>query len=207
MPTDVTQEFIREEIREPTAKIACIGPAGENIVLYAGVFTDRRTAGRGGPGAVMGSKNLKAIVVQGSRNIEVADPNTLKEVVTEIYRRITTSPMMKSFIQYGTPATVNQLNELGILPTKNWQTGVFDGHEDISAEALMKYVVKKVGCHNCPVPCGHISIVKKGPYAGSLTEGPEYETLYSLGSNCGNSNLESIIYADMLCDKYGLDSI
>lgn len=206
MPTDATQETIREEIREPKAKIACIGPAGENLVLYAGIFTDRRTAGRGGLGAVMGSKNLKAIAVRGTRDIEVADPDRLKKLIKAIYK-ILAGPMMKPFIKYGTPGTVNQMNELGILPTRNWQTGVFEGHEDISAEALAKNVTKKVSCHNCPVPCGHISVVREGPYAGALTEGPEYETLYSLGSNCGNSNLESVIYADMLCDRYGLDSI
>ncbi len=206
MLTDVTQESIRKETREDKVKIACIGPAGENLVSCAGIFTDRRAAGRGGLGAVMGSKNLKAITVQGTGDIEVADPAQLKQLIQAIYK-ILAGPMMNDFIEYGTPGTLNQLNELGILPTRNWQTGVFEGHEKISAEALMKYITKKVGCQSCPVPCGHISEVREGPYTGASTEGPEYETLYSLGSNCGNSNLESIICADMLCDRYGLDSI
>lgn len=204
MQTDETEKKIRQET-DPKARVACIGPAGENLVKYACVIADRRAAGRGGVGAVMASKNLKAIAVRGSGQVNIADPETFKKLRKNLFKEVTSVPQMLS--RYGSSGVVSIMNELGVLPTRNFITGVFEGIEKISGETFDKFTIKKETCFSCPIGCGQVRVVKDGPYAGFETVGPEYETIVMFGSHCGNSCPEAIIAADSLCDKLGLDTM
>jgi len=208
MTTDLTQEFIKNAIKEPSASVACIGPAGERVVPFACVINERRAAGRGGAGAVFGSKNLKAIAVHGTDSISLADEKSFKETLGEMFKKISSVGPIGVFSGYGSALSLHTIHSVGGFPTRNWQTGTFEGVGGLEPEKwVQKYRVKKGGCPRCPVACGHIVVVTDGPYAGAMTEGPEYEALYSLGGACGNSNIESIIAADSLCDKFGIDTI
>ncbi len=203
-----TRYMIEKEIGNKFS-IACIGPAGENLVRYASIINDRRAAARGGAGAVMGSKFLKAIAVGGDTKYQFEDKNEFIKNVRKAYELLKKDYITsEAFPRYGTVGRLAVMNELDIFPTRNWQSGSFDKVDNLSAETLReKFVVKDVNCPPCPVNCAKISLVKTGEYAGSLSEGPEYETIYAFGSVCFNDNMESIIHADRLCDEYGMDTI
>ena len=188
-------------------QVLSIGPAGENLVRFACITHDRgRQFGRCGAGAVMGSKRLKAIAVKGSGTIEVAKPEKLDEFRKELNEKI--RERLKSLMEYGTPAIMALTNATGTLPTKNWTEGEFEGFEQINAQTMKAKIVKRSkACYACTVACGKISRVETGPYAGTEVEGPEYETLFSMGSLCGNDNLESIAKANEVCDRLGMDTI
>jgi aldehyde:ferredoxin oxidoreductase len=188
-------------------QVVSIGPAGENLVKYACISHDKgRQFGRCGAGAVMGSKKLKAIAVRGSGTIEVSKPDELDDFRKELNEKI--KARLKSLTEYGTAAMMALTNTTGTLPTRNWTEGSFDGFEKINAEAMKKNIVKySKACYACAVACGKISKVEAGLYAGTEVEGPEYETLFALGSLCGNDNLESIARANEVCDRLGLDTI
>lgn len=208
-----TQKIIREEISTPDASVACIGPAGERLVRYACVISDTRAYGRGGSGAVMGSKNLKAIAVKGTGKIMVFDNEALNEALRDIMNnlkgRVKGKVSLEGLTRYGSTCSINVLNELGIFPTRNFQTGVFEEAEKISGEGLDEYVIKHTGCYGCPVRCWKLRLAKDGEafFRGYLTDGPEYETVWSFGPQCGNEDPNSIIAADYLCDMFGLDTI
>ena len=188
-------------------QVLSIGPAGENLVRFACITHDKgRQFGRCGAGAVMGSKKLKAVAVKGSGTVEIAKPEKLDEFRKELNEKI--RERLKSLTEYGTPAIMALTNTTGTLPTRNWQEGEFEGFEEINAEAMKRKLVKRSkACYACTVACGKLSRVETGPYAGTEVEGPEYETLFALGSLCGNSNLESIAKANEICDRLGLDTI
>ena len=205
-----TQLFIKDALNQPDAKVACIGPAGEKLVRYACIINERRAAGRTGLGAVMGSKKLKAIAVRGANKVNCADEAKFKEALKELYSEMQKSPVLyPDFSKLGTPMVVERASELGILPSKNWSaTGVFVPVESIGGETQEKYyTVMRKGCYHCPVRCGQTRLVKSGPYAGFITEGPEFETTYSFGSATGINYMPAIIAADRLCDEFGLDTI
>lgn len=194
---------------DPDAKVACIGPAGERLVLFACVVNDKgRAAGRSGVGAVMGSKNLKAIVVRGTGDVKVADPTKFREAVLAAFKKIKESPVTSQGLPtYGTAVLVNVINQHGAFPTRNFQTGVFEGAEKISGETLAAtLLVRKRACFGCPIACGRPSVVKSGKYKGE-GEGPEYETIWALGAACGVDNLEAVTKANYLCNELGLDPI
>ena len=192
---------------------AIIGPAGENLIPYAGVSTDDwRQFGRGGLGAVMGSKNLKAIMVEkGHKQISMADPGQYKQ----IFKRIMTDFKAKpgngdSFARYGTGESQEARSALGGLPTSNWAQCTFSKARDISMNYMrdnLGLVVKDTGCFGCPLRCGKLTLVKEGPFAGASCDGPEYESIFALGSACGIGDPEAIIAANQLCDELGLDTI
>ncbi|MEM3602634.1 MAG: aldehyde ferredoxin oxidoreductase C-terminal domain-containing protein, partial [Candidatus Bathyarchaeia archaeon] len=188
---------------------ACIGPAGERLVRYACIINERRAAGRKGLGAVMGSKNLKAIAVKGTKKVNVAQEERFKESIKKMHELMRRSPVLyPSFSKLGTPMTVEVTAELGILPAKNWTaTGIFAPVETLGGEAQSMYTVARSGCYACPVRCGQLKLVKSGPFAGFLTEGPEFESTYSLGTMVGVNYLPAVIAGDRLCDEYGLDTI
>lgn len=200
-----TEKLLREVY--PKAKVASIGPAGEHLVRYACITTELyRHAGRGGAGAVAGSKRLKAVVVEGNKRPIYANPERFKETVKKAFRRIRETPSMSIRRHYGTPYWVKPMNQGGLLPTRNFSEGVFEEADQISAERLREtLVIEDKGCYNCPVKCGKLSRVK-GKY-GCEVEGPEYETIALLGSNCGIGSLEAIAKANALCDDLGLDTI
>lgn len=207
--TGEVQRIIREELGDERIRIAQCGPAGERLVRYACVLNELKHAnGRTGMGAVMGSKNLRAIAVRGTERLEFADPERLRSIAKEVADLIPQSPMARNFKQYGTPVFVMPLNDSGILPTRNFQAGIFEGAQNISAEAMNKTILQSTkGCYSCPIHCKRVVKVE-GKYATSPDYGgPEYETLASLGSLCGIDNLEAIALGNELCNRYGLDTI
>ncbi len=207
--THETTKIIQEENGDPEIQVAAIGPAGENLVLYACIIINlARAAGRTGMGAVMGSKNLKAIAVRGTGTVEVADFEKFMELAEEAHERIDKNPQAREMTKYGTPLLVAYKQEIGELPTRNHQTGVFNEWEKLSAETLREnYWVKTRACFGCSIACKKAFKVTEGPYAGTFSEGPEYEGLYAFGTNCGNPDFGSILKANLLCNKYGIDII
>ena len=205
MDTFETEETLKKD-HGREFQVLSIGPAGENLVRFACVnHAMGRQLGRCGAGAVMGSKKLKAIAVHGTGSIEVAKPDELDEFRKELNERI--RERLRSLTEYGTPAIMALTNATGTLPTRNWTEGGFEGFERINAEAVKKLVKRNRACYGCAVACGKLTRVEKGPYAGAEVEGPEYETLFALGSLCGNDCLESIVKANEVCDRLGLDTI
>ena len=192
------------------ADVAAIGPAGENVVRFAciGHFGKRRSgiSGRGGLGAVLGSKGIKAVVVQGRRKTEVAHPEKLKALVAR--QRETLKKGTAGLSELGTPVLVQLINTMGALGTRNLQGEVCEEAQAISGKALKEeFFEKNIACAQCLVACGKISSVKKGPSAGLSWKMPEYETIYSLGSMVENYDLPALIQANKLCDEMGLDTI
>ncbi|UCH20885.1 MAG: aldehyde ferredoxin oxidoreductase family protein [Deltaproteobacteria bacterium] len=189
--------------------VAAIGTAGENLVKYAAIMNDiHRAAGRCGLGAVMGSKRLKAIAVNGTMEIKIADKKTFQEISKKQYELLGENILGAGLQGYGTTLVLDIVNVCGGLPTRNWQTGVCSFAEDINGESLSeKVLVDAVGCFACPIKCGRRTEIKKGPYTGEKGEGPEYETVAIFGAMCDNSNLEAITMANYLCNDYGLDTI
>lgn len=188
--------------------VACIGPGGENQVCYSGVFSDGRTAGRGGAGAVMGYKKLKAIVVNGSRQIPIDDEENFIEALRNSIKEIQSSPNVKNITRLGSASMVNLCNSLGIMPHKNFLEAARPEAEKISGEAFREaFLVKDRGCGTpCIVRCSKI-YAAKGNYEGWISDGPEYESIFSLGSSCGIYDPNYIIAADRVCDEDGIDSI
>lgn len=207
MNTDTCQEAISNELKQQSVQIACIGPAGEKSVRFACIISGWRAAGRGGAGAVMGAKNLKAIAVKGSRKVPIADPETFNKIQQAIRRKVPKVDRLKIFGRYGTPKNLVLVNERGIFPTRNFQQGMFEGIDKINATEQQKRVTAPVTCHRCPVACGNLTRAVEEPYQGISTEGPEYETFWAFGAQCGNSSIDAIIAADRLCDQLGLDTI
>ena len=191
------------------AKVACIGPAGERLVRIATIMNDKhRAAARSGVGAVMGSKNLKAVVVRGRNPVTLAEPEKANElcrkVRTEVNRDVKKGSSLR---EYGTAYVPVVTNEIGILPTRNFQTGVFDQVEGITGHVLTeRYLIRAKPCFGCPIACGRMTRIEDPVYGGE-GEGPEYETIAALGSACGVGNLAAITKANYLCNELGLDTI
>ena len=199
-----TTDMLLKETDEK-AQVACIGPAGENLGLMAAIMTDKhRAAGRGGVGAVMGSKNLKAIVAKGTGEVGVHDQERLNAAVERSRRLIKKNAVTnKSLPVYGTPVLVSVANELGMLPTNNFQEGTFNDAEGVSGEKLLeRFSAGTYNCHGCPIGCGRVSLIK-----GEKVGGPEYESLWALGPECGINDLEWIAIANDRCNHLGLDTI
>jgi len=206
--SDETACALRRELKDEKIKVATIGPAGEKLVRFAAIVDDRRTASRGGVGTVMGSKNLKAIAVRGSKRIEIADRAKLQEVTKYQVATSQQSPLFHGFSHLGTPGSTVLIHELGVYPVRNFQDGVLEGfHGNLTPEKIEEVFVKDVHCHNCYVHCGSIMRVASGPYASDGVEGPEFETVWSFGGEVGNTNLGMIIEANRICDDYGVDTI
>jgi len=207
MTTYATKEFLYDET-DRKAKMLMIGPAGERLVKFAAIVTDNlRTASRGGGGAVMGSKNLKAIVIKGSKKPEIYDEKTFDDAVKEQIEKIKGNPGAESLRNFGTSMAVYPEYVGGCCPTYNYRQEELQNIDVFKPENIAKYIVKHYGCFGCMIRCGKIFKISKGPYAGFVGDMPEYETLWSFGVNLGNTNIESIIYANMLADLYGLDTI
>ena len=208
--TFATEEMIRKETGEKFARVACIGQAGEKLGLISSVTSDlTRNAGRGGTGAIFGSKNLKAVAVKGNLGVEVKDIDSFTKMAKEmVLKDVVENPDHAGMITDGTPILVQMSQDAGILPTKNWRTGTFEGTEGINSEALKSRVlVGKKACFDCSIACGSLAKVKLGAFKGAWTEGPEYETLGLCGSNCGIKNIEAVVKYVEDCDRLGLDSI
>jgi aldehyde:ferredoxin oxidoreductase len=200
-----TTDMLLDEVREPKARVLTIGPAGEKLSRVACVMNDKyRAAGRSGVGAVMGSKNLKAIVVRGTGKVKPARAEEAKAVLARTLKTIRENDVTsKGLPAYGTSVLVNIINENGIYPTNNFRRSYFETADKTSGETLAeKYLVKNVACYGCPIACGRRSRV-----GGVEGEGPEYETVWAYGADCGVDDLEAIIKANNWCNEYGLDTI
>ena len=185
--------------------VLCIGPAGENLSRMAAIMNDReRAAARGGPGAVMGSKNLKAIVVEGKERPEIVDKERFKFMLYETRKLLAASPLTSQALpEFGTVVLMNIINNIGALATRNHQQVQFEGAESISGEELTeKYLVKNQACWACPIGCTRISKTEKVE-----GEGPEFESTWALGAQCGIDDLPAIIEANAICNDLGLDTI
>ncbi|MEM3012123.1 MAG: aldehyde ferredoxin oxidoreductase family protein [Candidatus Hadarchaeales archaeon] len=202
-----TTRMLKEELGE-RFNISCIGPAGENLVRYASILNDHnRAAGRCGMGTVMGSKKLKAVAARGTKKVEVADPDRMKELTREVIELANQSMLKTSLETFGTNSGFDLVNAVGGMPTRNWQEGVFPAGDKINGPSLAdKVLVGTKGCYVCPIHCARLSEVKSGPYA-CKTEGPEYESVGALGSMCGVDSMEAVTYAHHLCNDYGMDTI
>jgi aldehyde:ferredoxin oxidoreductase len=204
-----TERMLKEIGKNPSAGVSSIGPAGENLCKFACINSDLyRQAGRGGVGAVMGSKRLKAIVVKGTKGVDLHDRKKLVALNRENYQRSRKSQVAQARMKYGTPLTLNITHAGGILPTKNFQFGTWDKVlEKIDSVGVHKNTISHKACLSCFTPCSLITRVSEGKYKGSEVEGPEYETLGMFGSNQLIDDLPAIIQANILCDKLGLDTI
>ncbi|MCJ7494017.1 MAG: aldehyde ferredoxin oxidoreductase family protein [Deltaproteobacteria bacterium] len=204
-----TERMLKEIGKNPSAGVSSIGPAGENLCKFACINSDLyRQAGRGGVGAVMGSKRLKAIVVKGTKGVDLHDRKKLIALNRENYQRSRKSQVAQARMKYGTPLTLNITHAGGILPTKNFQFGTWDkALEKIDSMGVYKSTISHKACLSCFTPCSLITRVSEGKYKGSEVEGPEYETLGMFGSNQLIDDLPAIIQANILCDKLGLDTI
>ncbi|MEM3626755.1 MAG: aldehyde ferredoxin oxidoreductase family protein [Candidatus Bathyarchaeia archaeon] len=202
-----TEDIIKEELGDYYIRVAAIGPAGEKLVRIACIINEKtRAAGRTGMGAVMGSKNLKAIAVRGTRDITVAKPDEFMEFVKEFHERMK-GPATKKYRTLGTPENVLVHNSLQCMPTRNYNNASFEGAEKVSGETLNEiFVAKIIGCSSCAMRCEHICVVPEGPYKGAMAR-VEYEPLWALGPYCGIDRLDAIIKGSELCNYYGMDSI
>lgn len=204
-----TEENIKDEYKDRTIRVACIGPAGEKLVRYSLVNVDLyRQAARGGIGAVMGSKNLKAIAVRGSKPIEVKNQKKFEQLSLEAFEAIEHDESLYTKKRWGTGRSIIFSSDQCLYPTRNYQEATFEGAEKLSGESMeRKLWVKVKACFNCPIHCGHLAVVKFSDYAGTIVEGIEYETTAMLGADCGVDDLAAVAHANMLCDKLGLDTL
>ena len=214
-----TEDGLRRDLGIPGLRVASIGPAGEKLVRFACIMNDKhRAAGRSGVGAVMGSKNLKAIAVRGTGSIRVADPEAFLDALWAMRAAMKDSPGRKSFALYGTAATIDMTNAFGGLPTRNFQEGQFEHAEDLNGNAIRETrLVANKACFACTIACGRVTrldgaadkyLVNMHPRNWKMAgEGPEYENVWSLGADCGVGDLDAVIKANWLCNDLGLDPI
>ena len=202
--TQTTREL--QEVHGEKSKVLCIGPGGENLARMAALMNDYdRTAGRGGVGAVMGSKNVKAVVANGKSTFEYPDAEKAKEVAKSKVKFLREQPATgKALPALGTAMLVNLVNASGVFPVKNYQGSYYEKAEDISGETLRdKYLVRRSACYRCPIACGRVVKNAEGHDIG----GPEFETVWVFGANMDNNDLGYINLANELCNDYGLDTI
>jgi aldehyde:ferredoxin oxidoreductase len=216
---------LKKAHQDPLLRISSIGLAGENQVLYAAVVNDlHRAAGRSGVGAVMGSKNLKAIAVRGTKGVgNIADPKAFMKVTKEKKKILADNAVTgQGLPTYGTQVLMNVINEIGALPTRNHRDVQFEGAKDISAEAMAtpratdgkKHLVTNQACFGCTIACGRISKIDQGhftvqnkPQYWGASGGLEYEAAWALGAANGVNDLEALQYANLLCNEHGMDPI
>jgi aldehyde:ferredoxin oxidoreductase len=202
-----TEDAIKKELKDAYIRVASIGVAGEKLVRIACIINEKtRACGRTGMGAVMGSKNLKAVAVRGSKDIAVANKDRLLELVKIQHERMK-GPAARKYRTLGTTENVLVLNALGAMPTNNFTRAVFRGADKISGEYLNeRFVAKIIACSSCAMRCEHIAVVPEGPYKGTTTR-IEYEPLWAMGPNCGVGDLDAILKGMELSNYYGADAI
>jgi len=207
--TGDVERIIREEHGDKRVRVLQCGPGGERMVRYACLTNELKHAiGRAGLGAVMGSKRLRAVAVRGTQKLPLADENRIREITKQVIEKLPDYPIVQNYKKLGTASLIMPNQEAGMLPTRNWQAGHFEGAERISGQTLndeLLYGTK--GCYKCPIRCKRV-VKSDGEYTVSPEYGgPEYETIAGFGSLCGIDNLEAIAYANELCNRWGLDTI
>jgi len=209
MQSTDAQQTIKDKLHDQNVRISCIGPAGEKLSRLACIVNERRVVGRRGLGAVMGAKNLKAIALRGDQQPAIADEEKFKAARKRMLDAMKESPVLYSeFAHGGTSGNVENCTALGIFPSNNWQTTGDEKYAGtIGGGAIATRGAGRTACAECPVACSQMRLAQAGPYAGIMTEGPEYETLYSFGGTTGVTNPDAIIAADRAADEYGLDTM
>lgn len=215
-----TEDGIREELGLPTARIAGIGPAGEKLVKFACIMNDKhRAAGRSGVGAVMGSKNLKAIAVRGTRGVSIAKPAEFMKAVWDMRKRMATNPGRQGLGELGTASTIDLTNAFGGCPTRNFDAGQFEQAENINGNTIKDTrLVANKACFACTIACGRVTrlpgdisnkfLVNTHPRNWKIAgEGPEYEAAWALGADTGVGDLDAVLKANWLCNDLGMDPI
>lgn len=203
-----SEDYILERSPEGAGAMV-IGPAGENRVVCAAVKSDKwRSLGRGGMGAVLGAKNVKGISFFGTQKAEVADEEVLKGVIKAVAKKGREMPVTKFYQTYGTAGQVKVTNGVGCFPTRYWQSGRFEKFETLSGDYMREHFeVSNHGCPTCFLQCTKKNVIKEGRHAGLVVEGPEYETIYSIGGlNC-IEGLEEVAYLNDVCDRLGIDTM
>ena len=205
--TEETQAKLRRKHGARTA-VACIGTAGEKLVRYASIVSDKRTASRCGVGTVMGAKNLKAIAVNGTGSVLPHDPKAFKELSQKLVEIQKSNKRRATLTEFGSASAVETyMHLLNMSPVRNFREGTLEGIERILPSEFNRFKVKDYGCWGCMTRCGKVRQVTGNPYSGFVTEGPEYETIFAFGAELGNPDPASIIAADSLCDLFGMDTI
>jgi aldehyde:ferredoxin oxidoreductase len=205
LKTNEVDTALKQKYNEPKLSVMSIGPSGEKLVKYACIQVDGRSFGRGGPGAVMGCKNLKAIAAKGTQPLKLADAESLKKYINENMKRVRESKA--GHTQFGTAQYTEVLNNFGAYPANNFQTAVFEGGEPTYASAMVEnYKIRNSACYRCPIACGQVCEVKEGPFSGAVSD-PEFETIGAFGGQCGVKDFGAIIAANMICDEYGIDTM
>jgi aldehyde:ferredoxin oxidoreductase len=190
---------------EARVRVASIGPPGEGRMLMSAIMNDNdRALGRGGMGAVLGAKNVKAVAVRGTKSVPVADKERLSRLIKRAKRALDKNGVTGKGLQlFGTSVLVNVINAHGMYPTQNFKEGVFNDAEGVSGEKMAEnYLVGTSGCFNCPIKCGRVT--KTSTQSG---EGPEYESLWAFSAQCGVNEMEAAIHANYLCNRLGMDTI
>lgn len=207
--TDVTTAKIRQHHKDPDVQIGAIGPAGEHLVKFSSVIVNNaRAAGRTGMGAVLGSKNIKAVAIRGHGAVSVSDHEGFTELAKKAHMRVRANPQAKEMGKWGTWILTAVKQEIGELPTYNHRTGVFSGWERLSGEYIRpRYTISDRACFGCSLGCKKMNYIPTGPFAGTLEEGPEYEGLMAFGSLLGIDDYETTLKANQICNKNGIDII
>jgi aldehyde:ferredoxin oxidoreductase len=214
-----TEDGLRNDLGIPALRIACIGPAGEKLVKFACIMNDKhRAAGRSGVGTVMGSKNLKAIAVRGTKGVDVAEPQAFMKAVWDMKSIMKDNPGRQAFADQGTAATIDLTQTFGGLPTRNFAAGQFDEFENLNGNSVRDTrMVANKACFACTIACGRVC--QLGDESGKFTvnmhprnwkiagEGPEYEAAWALGADCGVGDLDAVLKANWLCNDLGMDPI
>jgi len=201
--------MIKDHFGTHEIKVAVIGPAGERLVRFATVNTDwSRNSGRTGMGAVMGSKNLKAIVLRGSKDLPVGDVRGLREESEKAFAYMRNHKFFRMWQREGLMMVMEYASAAGILPTHNFKDATFPKVHQINGDTMLdSYKIGDSACFACAMSCGNICLVKQGRYVGTVTEGPEYESCAMLGSNLGVDNFAAVLHFTRTCDELGIDTI
>ena len=208
LSTSETERRIKEEIGNKDVRIASIGPAGERLVRIACIVSEERVAGRTGMGAVMGSKNLKAVAVKGEGSVKVKAPESLRRNISRLYPMIMSYPPSQILSAYGTNGEMLSFYEYGDVPLRNFTKSVWEGIKNIEGRIMVsKYLKEHKSCFACPIGCWKVVRVQEGEFQGVEGRAPEYETAASLGALLLNDNYESLIYLEKLCNELGVDVI
>ena len=205
MNSNETLDALKEAMNDDKAAALSIGPAGERLVRISYINVDTRAFGRGGPGAVLGSKRLKGIAIRGTGEVPVADSARIKEIRSAAIANL--KETRANHTKYGTAQYIEVMNDLGCMPTRNFQTTHFEGCKGVDAHQMReRYLSRNYACYRCPVACGKVCEVKEGPFKGAKAR-TEYETIGLLGPSCGVDDFAAIIAANQACDELGLDTI
>ena len=207
--TDETTMNLKKVHHDPDIQVAAIGPAGENLVKFSSVMVNHaRAAGRTGMGAVLGSKNVKAITVRGHGAVEVYDHEGFVELAKKAHNRVRVNPQAKEMGKWGTWVLTALKQEIGELPTYNHRTGVFEGYDKLTGDYIRpRFTVSDRACFGCSLGCKKMNYIREGPFSGTLEEGPEYEGLMAFGSALGVDDFATTLKANQVCNRYGMDII